>query len=82
MKARGYEQRDGEHYDSDNVSAAVVNALTTHVVMALKVIIRWYAILVDVKGAFLMAELELGRQIYMDVPKVLKPITQEILCYV
>jgi Reverse transcriptase (RNA-dependent DNA polymerase) len=44
--------------------------ITIHIVLTmLTVIVDWYAVLVDVRGAFLLGDWESDRQIYMEVPK-------------
>ena len=69
LNLRGFKQVDGEHFDSHNVSSPVANIITIHIVLALITIIGWFAVLVDVRGAFLLGEWEQEREIYMEVPQ-------------
>jgi hypothetical protein len=50
LNARGYEQVDGIHYDSSNISSPVTNDDTIRIIMVLMIIFKWSAQLVDVKG--------------------------------
>jgi hypothetical protein len=49
LNARGYEQVDGEHFDSTNISSPVTNDATIRIIMVLAIIFRWSAGLVDVQ---------------------------------
>lgn len=69
INARGYEQRDGEHYKEDNKAAPVVNDTTFHIILILMLLAGWHAEVLDVKGAFLCGVFEDGEQIYMAVPE-------------
>jgi hypothetical protein len=65
----GFKQVDGEHFDSHSVSSPVANIITIHLVLALVAIASLFAVLVDVRGAFLLGDWESNREIYMEVPK-------------
>jgi Reverse transcriptase (RNA-dependent DNA polymerase) len=66
----GFLQVEGEHYDAHSISSPVVTIITIHIVLTLlTVIVDWYAVLVDVRGAFLLGDWESDQQIYMEVPK-------------
>jgi hypothetical protein len=52
LNARGYEQVDGIHYDSSNISSPMTHYATIRIIMVLMIIFKWSAQLVDVKGAF------------------------------
>jgi Reverse transcriptase (RNA-dependent DNA polymerase) len=55
LLVRGYEQRDGEHYFSYDISSPVTNAITTRIVFVLMIMAGWIAhFLIDVKDAFLL----------------------------
>ena len=69
LNLRGFKQVDGEHFDSHSVSSPVANIITIHLVLALMAIVSWFAVLVDVRGAFLLGEWESDREIFMEVPK-------------
>ena len=69
INARGFEQKEGEHYDKDNISAPVVNNATVCIVMVLIVMMNWFATLVDIQGAFLTAEFEGKHKNYIKVPQ-------------
>jgi hypothetical protein len=49
FNARGYEQVDGIHYDSSNISSHVRNDATIRIIMVLMIIFKWSETLVDVK---------------------------------
>jgi hypothetical protein len=68
INARGYEQVDGVHYD-ESKAAPVVNDTTFRIVMVLMVMASFYAIVNDVKGAFLHGDFEPGERLFMDVPE-------------
>jgi Reverse transcriptase (RNA-dependent DNA polymerase) len=58
ITARGYEQQDGEHYDSNDKASPVVNDITIRIALVLIVMGSLWAEIVDVKGAFLTADFE------------------------
>jgi hypothetical protein len=58
LTAKGFEQRDGEHYDEHDKSSPVVSDITIRIVFVLMVMGKLYAELVDVNGAFLTASFE------------------------
>ena len=58
LNARGYEQVDGEHYDSTSIHAPVVNDTTVRIIMVLGIMAHWMSHLVDVQGAFLNGNLK------------------------
>jgi Reverse transcriptase (RNA-dependent DNA polymerase) len=70
LNLRGSLQVEGEHYDAHSISSPVVMIITIHIMLTmLTVIVDWYAVLVDVRGAFLLGDWESDQQIYMEVPK-------------
>jgi hypothetical protein len=69
LNARGYEQVDGIHYDSSNISSPVTNDTTIRIIMVLMIIFKWSAQLVDVKGAFLCGNFKDGEEIFMEAPE-------------
>ena len=72
INARGYEQKDGEHYDAHDKFAPVVNEITVNIVMVLSLMAGWAIKVLDVKGAFLHGKFEKGRTLYMEVPQGFK----------
>ena len=58
LNGRGYEQIDGEHYDKDSIASPTINIVTVRIMMVLMLLMRGYAHLVDVNGAFLLGNWE------------------------
>jgi len=48
------------HYDEDSISPPIVLMITIHIVLTLILMMNWYAILIDIKGAFLHGTFEKG----------------------
>ncbi len=69
LNARGYEQVPGKHYDPNSIAAPVTSDVTIRIVLTLLLLARWYAELIDVKGAFLHGEFEEGEILYMEIPE-------------
>ena len=69
VNARGYEQVDGEHYDSKSIAAPVTNDMTIRVVLVLMIMAEWLARILDVKGAFLCGKMKPTERVYMGVPQ-------------
>ena len=69
INARGFEQKDGEHYDSTSIASPVANDVTIRVVLVLMLLARWCSALKDIQGAFLHGEFWDGEVIYMEVPQ-------------
>jgi hypothetical protein len=63
FKARLYEQVDGQHYDSLNISSPVTNDATIMISMVLMIIFKWSAQLVYVKSVFLCGNVNEGVEI-------------------
>ena len=61
---RGYEQEDGEHYDSASISYPVTNDVSIRVMLTLMLMAQMRAYIVDVKGAFLIGEFDNGEELY------------------
>lgn len=67
---RGFEQRDGEHYESSSISSPVTNATAARIALIMLALCKgWIAIILDVEGAFLQGEYTDGEEIYMKVPQ-------------
>jgi hypothetical protein len=69
LNARGFEQRDGEHYYSENISSPVVNEASIFIILILIAMARMCTDLNDVKGAFLNGLFSKGEKLYMEVPQ-------------
>ena len=69
MNMRGYEQEDGEHYDSASIASPVTNDITIRMMIVLMLMTGWIGYLVDVKGAFLHGEFENDEQIFTKIPE-------------
>jgi hypothetical protein len=69
LNTGGYEQVPGKHYDPNSIAAPVTSDVTIHIVLTLLLLARWYAELIDVKGAFLHGEFEEGETLYMEIPE-------------
>lgn len=69
LNARGFEQVDGEHFESHAISAPVTNDVTIRIVLVLLLMAAWTGELLDVKGAFLHGEFDEGQNLYMKVPE-------------
>jgi hypothetical protein len=70
LNAIGYEQVDGQHFDSTNISSPVTNDATIRIVMILTIIFGWTDGLIDAQGEFLCGNFKDGEEIYMEVPEV------------
>ena len=66
---RGYEQRDGEHFDSHYISTPVTNDVTIRLMFILMIMAGWYGYLLDIKGAFLHGTFDNGVVIYAGIPE-------------
>ena len=66
---KGYEQVNGEHKDEHSIAAPVVDDMTIHLILVLKVMAGWIPQLVDVRRAFLHGEFEGKDKMYMKVPQ-------------
>ena len=69
LAGRRFWQIPGKAFDPDSLMAPVLNLITVFIVLTLIVMCDWHCIIVDLKGAFLTAEFEPGREIYMKIPK-------------
>ena len=66
---RGFEQRDGEHYDSHSISALVTNDVTIRLTFIIMMMALWWGYLIDVNGAFLNGQFQNGEVIYSEIPQ-------------
>eukprot|EP00957_Ditylum_brightwellii_P010494 795637-Ditylum_brightwellii.AAC.1 len=69
FNARGFEQVDGLHYNSQDLSAPVVNDMTVRIVMTLIIMASWIAELLGVPGAFLNGRFQNGEHLFMNDPQ-------------
>jgi hypothetical protein len=69
LVARGFEQKEGEHYFADGVSSPVVNEASIFIILILMVLMAANAELNDVKGAFLTGFFSRGEELYMEIPE-------------
>jgi hypothetical protein len=70
ITARGYEQRDGEHFDSSAKASPVVNDITIRIIFTLIVMANFWTEIVDVRGEFLTAELDPNHKMYVCPKKI------------
>jgi glutamine synthetase type III len=75
LNARGYEQIDGIHYDSHNISVPVTNDVTIRVVLTLMIMADWVGEILDVKGAFLHGDFKEGKKVYKALKNTTIPCT-------
>jgi Reverse transcriptase (RNA-dependent DNA polymerase) len=67
--ARGYEQVDGEHYNSSCLASPVVSEAPLFVMLIKICMAKMGTDLNDVKGEFLNGKCSKGEQLYMEVPE-------------
>lgn len=69
INMRGYEQIDGEHYDSASISSPVTNDVSIRVILTILIMAGYNAYMVDVKGAFLHGQFDGGETLYCKIPE-------------
>jgi Reverse transcriptase (RNA-dependent DNA polymerase) len=73
MTGHGYEQVNGKHYDSDSIASPVANNITNnitiHLLFVLMFIMFWIGYIMDLNGAFLLGNIEKGKELYMKIPQ-------------
>ncbi len=72
LVARGFQQVDGQHYNDTAISLPVRSDTTMCMVLTIKQVARYDARVIDVKGAFLMGDFEINKEIYINVPEGFK----------
>jgi len=72
LNERGYEQVDGEHYDSSDIAAPVTNEMTVRSMLTIALLAGWIMHVIDVKGAFLLGDFKDNVTIYMEIPQGIK----------
>ncbi len=63
----GFERIDGQHYDGTCISALVTDTMTIRIALSIMLMQGGIAHVVDVKGAFLYGEFEVGKKIYIKI---------------
>ncbi len=61
MNARGFKQVERQHYNGTTISSPVTNSATIRIMLMLMIMASMLAHVVDVKGAFLMENLRMGK---------------------
>jgi hypothetical protein len=69
LNARGFEQKEGLHYDGSSISAPVSNEMVIRIVLVLMIMANWVGEILDVQGAFLHGRFDYGETIYIEVPQ-------------
>ena len=69
LNARGFKQREGQHYDGSSIHAPVTNPATIQIIMTLMLMASMISAVVDIKGAFFCGDTEDGEEIHMEVPR-------------
>ena len=69
LNMRGFEQIDGEHFDSSSISAPVTNDVTVRILFVLMLMAGYIGYMVDIHGAFLHGEYHNGERMYSEVPE-------------
>jgi hypothetical protein len=69
LNARGFEQKEGLHYDGSSISAPVSNEMVIRIVLALMIMANWVGEILDVQGAFLHGRFDYGETIHMEIPQ-------------
>ena len=69
LNCHGFQQIEGEHYDSLNLAAPVTNEVSVRLFMVLAIMASWQTYVLDVRGAFLLGSFEDGETIYMSRPR-------------
>ena len=72
LNARGFEQRDGEHYDSSKKAVPVAQQATIMIILTTMTMAAWHAASMDAKRAFLLGEFDPGIRIFMWIPQGFK----------
>jgi Reverse transcriptase (RNA-dependent DNA polymerase) len=69
LNARGYEQVEGMHYDTDSLAAPVTNDTTIRVAYVLAGLAGWKSYVVNVQGAFLNGRFEARERLFLKIPE-------------
>jgi hypothetical protein len=69
LNARGFEQVDREHFDSDDKAAPVVSEITIWIILTMIIMAAWCTELMGVRGAFLHGDFDPKHKMYMYMPQ-------------
>jgi Reverse transcriptase (RNA-dependent DNA polymerase) len=69
MTGCGYEQVDSKHYDSDSIASPIANNITSHLLFVLMVILFCIGFIMNLNGAFLLGNIEKGKELHMKIPQ-------------
>ena len=69
MNMRGYEQIEGEHYDSSSISSPVTNDVSVRTILTLMIMANYKAYIVDIKGVILHGQFDGGEILYCKIPE-------------
>ena len=69
LNMQGYEQIDGQHYDSASISPPVTSDVSVRTILTLLIMANYASYIVDVKGAFLHGEFDSGEILYCKIPE-------------
>ena len=61
----GYEQEDGDHYDSASISSTVTNGVSVRVLLVLMIVDKFATYIVDVQGVFLHGAFDNSEMLYI-----------------
>ena len=64
LNMRGFEQVDGMHYDSNDVSSPVVSDISMRVAMVMMLMMSATGWMVDINAAFFHGEFDTSEQMY------------------
>ena len=69
LNMRGFEQQDGDHYDSASISSPVANDVSIRVLLTIMLMANMNAYIVDVQGVFLHGKFDNGEILYCKIPE-------------
>ncbi len=67
LVARGFQQVEGQHYDTTARSSPVTSDTAIWMVLTIMLVAKYEARVIDIKGAFLKGEFKNDEEIYMRV---------------
>ncbi len=72
LVARGFQQVEGQHYNTTAISLPVTIDTAIRMVLTIMLVVKYKARVMDVKGAFLKGDFKNNEEAYMTVPKGFK----------
>ena len=81
INARGYEQVDGEHYDSANIASPVVNEASMFIILIIICMAKMETDVNDVRGAFLNGKFSKGESYTWKFQRDLNDFIQRMWSY-